>query len=97
MWAEGLEICMRVVSHLNHTAIDIPGQLTVRLMCPRVALKRTKFKCLFFFSQQKMFVSIKNKIKFMNFLRKNIFVKKVWRTANPSYEMVDQTAYSTHT
>ena len=33
----------------------------------------------------------------MNFLRKNIFVKKVGRTANPSYEMVDQTAYSTHT
>ena len=28
----------------------------------------------------------------MNFLRKNIFVKKVWRTDNPSYEMVDQTA-----
>ena len=52
MWAEGLEICMLVVSHLNHTAIDIPGQLTVRLMCPRVALKRTKFKCLFFFATE---------------------------------------------
>ena len=47
MWAEGLEICMLVVSHLNHTAIDIPG-LTVRLMCPRVVLKRNFFNVLVF-------------------------------------------------